>query len=151
MNLVLFTNPRLARQPELHAVRDELAACPGTVVLPDALRLDVDSECYKGIRARIKPARREPGKMPPSLMEQQGPGLWRELHLVALAGIIDAAWLDRFTVRIPCGDCRAHWTELLKLHPGPYDFAWTVDRHNDVNLRIGKPVTGLDEVRRLYE
>jgi hypothetical protein len=74
---------------------------------------------------------------------QQG---WFELHPRALlvpTGTDDSAWLEAFGRRVPCGDCRTHWLEMLARTPPGWGlgfdyFAWTVARHNEVSLRIGR-------------
>lgn len=79
--------------------------------------------------------------------------LWRELHTAALAGKLTPQWIGAFGPRIPCGDCRKHWGELLKEIPpvfGAGSFAWTVIVHNTVNLRLGKSEWTVDEARKLY-
>lgn len=78
----------------------------------------------------------------PSLMETAGPPLWADLHATAAAGQLTPEWLEEFAARIPCGICRAHWLEMLKTHPPRYDdqYAWSVEVHNIVNVRLGKPI-----------
>lgn len=72
-----------------------------------------------------------------------GPIFWKELHRWALDGNLKttAAWLEAFAAAIPCEDCRIHWAELMAANPPDLSsretfFAWTVDRHNDVNRRL---------------
>lgn len=38
--------------------------------------------------------------------------------------------------------CRAHWDELTAKHPPDFENfpQWAIDRHNDVNIRLGKPI-----------
>jgi hypothetical protein len=78
-----------------------------------------------------------------------GPALWAELHARAMAYGGDAegerAWLDRFTARVPCGECRQHWLELVTQTPPDLSdagafYRWTVSVHNAVNVRLGKAV-----------
>ncbi len=76
-----------------------------------------------------------------------GPQMWGKLHTRAReydgnAGAA-AVFLILFTFAIPCGDCKRHWLEMLKRSPPDLSSAeayyqWTVDRHNEVNLRLGK-------------
>lgn len=72
---------------------------------------------------------------------QLGPALWADLHATAEAGQLTSAWLEAFASRIPCGACRAHWQTLLNEIPPRYDdqWAWSVETHNAVNRRLGKP------------
>jgi Erv1 / Alr family len=53
-----------------------------------------------------------------------------------------------------CG-CADHWKAIIAKHPPDFTspaafFAWTVDRHNDVNARLGKPIMSHEEARALY-
>lgn len=80
---------------------------------------------------------------------------WRELHAYdpEVWDIEEAkAWFAKWLAKIPqfgC-KCRQHFLELIEKHPPTFasreDFyLWTVDRHNDVNERLGKPIWRLDE------
>jgi hypothetical protein len=88
-----------------------------------------------------------------------GPAIWRRLHTMALAwdgnqgalGVI----VSIATNAIPCGSCKKHWVELITAKPPTCTtaeefFTLTVDWHNDVNERIGKPRLSLEEARALY-
>ena len=86
--------------------------------------------------------------------------LWTELHLHALThtGTEDIKYLRDFSYRVPkytayC-KCKEHWAIWMKTHPpkfGPGEyFAWTVDAHNDVSKRLGKPEMSLEEAKTLY-
>jgi hypothetical protein len=86
---------------------------------------------------------------------QQGRRAWDELHVwteafdfndVAGAG----RWLTEFKSRIPGGcDCRDHWDQMLMRTPPPITEgraamrAWGIERHDEVNARLGKPVLGV--------
>jgi len=77
---------------------------------------------------------------------------WKELHTRALThdGSDDSAWLLRdFTPRIPriqC-TCLGDWMRWLTVHPPRWSnyFAWTVEAHNAVNLRLNRPCISLSE------
>ncbi len=77
------------------------------------------------------------------MLAEQGPAKWAELHRRALAfeGSDDSTWLIIFASKLPCGDCKQHWQEMVLRTPPDWSryFAWTVDRHNEVNRRLGKP------------
>ncbi len=96
--------------------------------------------------AEIDATRAAPGQFPPN-----GPQLWEELHRRALVhrpGQDDGEWLAKFSLRLPCGHCRADWVRMMQATPPDYSsaanfFAWTVDRHNEVNSRLGKPLVSL--------
>lgn len=78
-----------------------------------------------------------------------GPKLWAELHRFAatIAEPIDVAaterWLAEFAKRLPCGDCKTHWKRMIAATPPDFSsreafFGWTYDRHDEVNVRLGK-------------
>jgi len=100
-----------------------------------------------------------PAPPPPSGNEwsRRGPELWAELHRWALAADPATArhWLDRLAARVPCGDCRRHWLADVAASPPPTGncdelFAWTVERHNQVNRRLGKPEMPLTEATQRW-
>lgn len=73
--------------------------------------------------------------------EDQGRAAWAALH-----SVVDptpewyAAWLE--TVPSFGCPCRHNWDALTKDNPPDYqNFAqWAIDRHNDVNRKLGKPI-----------
>lgn len=79
---------------------------------------------------------------------------WDELHRQAEP---TPEWFSGWQARIPninC-DCRRHWRELVAAKPPDFSsreafFAWTVEAHNAVNERLGKPLVTLEEARRLH-
>jgi len=94
-----------------------------------------------------------------SEMEIKGPGIWRRLHTLALAWGGDKEGLRQIlsgiTNSVPCGSCKKHWVELITAKPPACTtseefFQLTVDWHNAVNERIGKPVISVEEARRLH-
>jgi hypothetical protein len=98
-------------------------------------------------------------------MDRVGPPLWAALHTLAFAYPEQATAQDRQWSRafveslahlLPCAQCRAHFQRLLE-HDLPLrnatrdEFAhWTVDAHNAVNARLGKPCVSYEEARRRY-
>lgn len=61
-----------------------------------------------------------------------------------------------FTQLIFCDSCRDHYVEMLKRTPPDATsktalFDWTIDRHNEVNERIGLPKQNPEVVRKAYE
>lgn len=88
--------------------------------------------------------------------------LWKELHLRALEnkGENDLKYLIDFSTRIPrftsgC-KCREFWVSYIKKFPPKFGanqeyFKWTVDCHNAVNKKLGKPIYSLEEARELYK
>jgi hypothetical protein len=94
----------------------------------------------------------------PSSLEINGPLLWGELHRWALHGDIDRPllWLAKFREKLAALSCNcvAKWDELCAKYPVPLDrdglFAWTVDRHNDVNRCKAKPMMTVEEARQRW-
>ncbi|HVS73145.1 MAG TPA: ERV1/ALR-related protein [Phycisphaerae bacterium] len=97
--------------------------------------------------------------------------MWKELHTRALAykGEVAAeqAWLREFALRVKCGTCRQHWNAMTAKTPPDLSsadayFAWTVDRHNEVNALIDadiaagkrtdalKPLLAVEDARGLW-
>lgn len=87
--------------------------------------------------------------------------LWKELHERAITmnnGENDLPFLYEFAKRIPkyvkC-NCREFWRKYVISNPprfgthGEY-FAWTVECHNAVNQKLGKPIVSLEEAKKLY-
>lgn len=87
---------------------------------------------------------------------------WRSLHRFPYSEAWDDPtvrfeWWRRWNELIPnvnC-QCRKHWKEMVEKYPPDFSsragfFAWTVDRHNDVNIRLGKPTVTLNEAVGLY-
>jgi hypothetical protein len=76
--------------------------------------------------------------------------IWRLIHTR-----IDPtqAFLDQVTLMLPCGECKAHWVAMIERTPpvfGAEWFAWTVDRHNEVNARLGKALVPLEEAAEIW-
>lgn len=86
--------------------------------------------------------------------EKWGPLMWQELHArphrkaLPFGGLIDRrrefSWLvDDFIPRIPCEECREHFLKHLLAHKLPEtaeEYAdWTIEYHNVVNAKLGKP------------
>jgi muconolactone delta-isomerase len=86
-------------------------------------------------------------------MKAEGPALWAEWHRRALARAgDDSGYLRSLAQRLPCGQCRADFVAILAAHPPRWDdyFAWTVEVHNDVNTRLGKPAVTVEAARILW-
>lgn len=81
-------------------------------------------------------------KIPPS---KWGPHFWMTLHIACL-GCQDAKvlvdFVEGYKEIIPCLSCREHFEQVLVDNPVPEAddlFKWSVDVHNIVNKRLGKP------------
>lgn len=74
-----------------------------------------------------------------------GPHFWTTLHIACLA-CADykslVVFVEGFKAIIPCLSCRLHFAQVLEENPVPEAgdyFKWSVDVHNIVNVRLGKP------------
>lgn len=112
-----------------------------------------------GTCAMVCPHGRAAGATPPpgppdpaGGIEAAGRRLWAELHRAALAGTLTAEWLRTFTARVPCGECKRHWREILSAIPfRPADqFAWSVSVHAAVSRRLGKDEVSIEDARRIW-
>ena len=86
--------------------------------------------------------------VPPS---KWGPHFWMTLH-VACLGCQDYKALTEFVEGymyiIPCLSCRQHFEQVLVENPIPEAgdfFKWSVDVHNIVNKRLGKPEVSYED------
>ena len=97
--------------------------------------------------------------------EHWGPNAWSFLHTLAYAYPVHPTLkqqqamqklLTSLTDLLPCSECRQHWAYLLSRHPMPLGHttqalpAWLVDRHNDVNKRLGKKLFTHEMALRLH-
>lgn len=109
--------------------------CSGSESLMSSMKM-------MAIPMAMAPAATTPVGTAPTVMEIEGPPLWADLHATAKAGELTPEWLADFALRIPCGICRAHWLQMIAEHLPRYDdqYQWSVERHNEVNVRLGKAV-----------
>ncbi len=82
------------------------------------------------------------------------PAAWAELHRRALSVQgDDSVWLEDFGRRVigSC-HCRDQWRADLIIVPPDFAhyFTWTVEMHNRVNRRLGKPILTLEEAYRTW-
>jgi hypothetical protein len=100
-----------------------------------------------------------------------GPAAWKFLHTATFAygnadGIVTEN--DRYAARalfeslrfmLPCKNCCSHYCEALEKRPLTDEVLrdkeslsrWFVEIHNDVNLRLKKPIFKYDDAKTLYE
>lgn len=94
--------------------------------------------------------RRKPAKAAPHVPVYL-PELWALLHRRALAsnGEEDLKFLEDFRKLLPCGTCRQDWDRMLLRTPPDFSayFAWTVDRHNEVNRMLNKAEMTLEAAK----
>ena len=91
--------------------------------------------------------------------DKWGPYYWGALHLAAL-GCPDAqvlrTFIECYKTVLPCISCRNHFTRVLDENPVPDSsdpyaiFKWSVDVHNIVNERLGKPVIGYEQALAIW-
>lgn len=97
---------------------------------------------------------------------RDGPGLWRGKHLSAKRANKNAMLKQAFIEDIEylcdnffCDYCKTHFIAYLAVnHPSKYllledgMFKWSVDFHNSVNERLGKPILTYEQAERaLYD
>lgn len=94
-----------------------------------------------------------------------GPHYWGFFHRVALFSHVNwtaehraalTIFYSCFDYFIPCGECSGHYRQEIQELPMPALtsdistsgdlFQWTVDLHNSVNARLGKPQLTISEV-----
>jgi Erv1 / Alr family len=71
-----------------------------------------------------------------------GPYYWAVIHLACLSGADGLQdFVNSLPGILPCPDCREHLQENLKQLPfdSKDPFRWSVNLHNAVNKRLGKP------------
>jgi hypothetical protein len=93
-----------------------------------------------------------------------GPGLWYGMHIDAANAKTSKdkeAVIKRIRIlqnNFPCQECKVHFANYLTNHPpeetikgGPDSlFLWTVNFHNAVNYRLGKPQITFEEAKSIY-
>jgi len=81
-----------------------------------------------------------------------GPYYWGMLHVAALANVPDFPELAQmFPALLPCPTCSNDFRKIIENTPltGNY-FMWTVDVHNQVNKKLGKPQMSLEDAHRRW-
>ncbi len=75
--------------------------------------------------------------------------LWRQLHTE-----VSVSNLDAWEKNLPSKDCecKSFYKQWKAQNPPKADdlFDWTVELHNAVNAKLGKPKITLDEARRIW-
>jgi hypothetical protein len=86
---------------------------------------------------------------PVKSLTEVGRDLWTELHTSVTLETL-AEWENRIP-SFSCG-CRKFYKEWKAYNQPRKDnfFAWTVELHNAVNEKLGKPKITLDEARRIW-
>jgi hypothetical protein len=160
---------KLISAPSWHGLKSNVAAHRKANTYP--IGTDFDAELQDWICRRIPDAGMhcyEQGRTPQRTYSgtgavgagYQGQAKWRELHLYALTEqptpLGRVAWLANFAASLPCGDCKRSWKLLMQQKPllqsatDKQFWEWTVDRHNDVNAKLGKPLLTYEQAKVLY-
>jgi hypothetical protein len=82
-----------------------------------------------------------------------GPKLWSFIHVTCLYSNNATARKVLYGVLnvLPCDQCQTHYRMYLSSVPPSGDlFKWSVDCHNWINIRLGKPVFSYDQALRKY-
>ena len=85
-----------------------------------------------------------------------GPRFWAELHLFALRhdGKNATGWFNAWRLAIPFDGCpcEEHLIDFIIDNPPDWHnfFDWTIDLHNSVNSRIGKPLMDVENARQYW-
>lgn len=94
--------------------------------------------------------------------ELWGPHVWATLHVLALRSdsTLGQHELDAFhqllkslEALLPCSLCKTHYKSYAATHDQPklgQAFLWTVNLHNEVNKRLGKPTVTYEEARKTW-
>lgn len=126
---MIVTGPRSLYESRLAERNISYADARPCIIAETDTTVTVDTDHPAYPRAKANPS---------SVWASAGPKLWAELHTCPNPS---PQWMEAFTSRIPCGDCRMHWRALLKQVPPQYGnwLIWSVEAHNIVNKRLGKP------------
>lgn len=102
-------------------------------------------------------------RFPPAVW---GPIFWLTIHIVALGYSETPSYAQKRAAKefyeglqhlIPCPTCREHYAEHLQKHPLAPSldnrrdlFTWTVNVHNAVNKKLGKPTVTEDQALAFF-
>ena len=120
----------------------------------------VDKETDQAIEVLKSNAKRraeEAQSVAKEKMRKEGPDKWHDLHHRARDHKgDDMPYLNTLAAWITCGECRQHFRQYLAAQPPRFQdthfdyFAWTVNLHNSVNEKLGKPVISLTDAVDIY-
>jgi hypothetical protein len=87
-------------------------------------------------------------------------GYWLKMHFDARLADIDSSLRHSFikflkagAIVFPCLECRPHFVKYIQEHPIESEesmLKWTVDFHNAVNKRLGKPIVSMMDAVQMY-
>lgn len=81
-----------------------------------------------------------------------GPSFWKTLHYACMYDTVTPEFVVSFANALPCAECRVHFHQILVATPFPgneKNFEWSVDVHNQVNARLGKPTISVEKATEL--
>ena len=76
--------------------------------------------------------------------------------MTCLAGSATNEFVNAFAEALPCPACSGHFKEVLAELPFPDSrdplilFEWSVNAHNRVNARIGKPIFTVEQAFKIW-
>lgn len=84
-----------------------------------------------------------------------GKGCWKIIHFTAIYddqtnNKVFCKWIRNFVTKIPCKDCSDHATKYVTDNPPEKTLdllLWTINFHNAVNKRLGKPQIPVNEAK----
>lgn len=96
-----------------------------------------------------------------------GPSMWHSFHVVCMVKDMKQSdtevqkrtsqWIQALPGVLPCPTCAVHLKELYETMPTPSPtkdefevFRWSVEIHNHVNKRLGKPIVSFEDAAKLY-
>ena len=84
-----------------------------------------------------------------------GPYFWGAFHLACLAAVdLESVktFINSYQMVLPCFWCRLHFSQVLAENPIPDTdlFKWSVDVHNIVNEKLGKPIVSYEEALEFW-
>ena len=89
-------------------------------------------------------------------LQRDGGRFWAELHLFALRhrGRNAIGWFNDWAASLPFNGCpcEQHFNDWIAENPIDWEnfFQWTIDLHNAVNMRIGKPTMAVEDARKYW-
>lgn len=112
--------------------------------------MGITGRSYVSIGERVEFETRSPvTESIESQLASKGRELWSELHTSVTVDTL-AEW-ERRIPSFGC-TCRKFYDEWKASNPPRKDdfFAWTVELHNAVNAKLGKPKITIDEARQIW-
>lgn len=96
--------------------------------------------------------RRQKQQQGAGVADEIGPIYWKLIHMTAKYKPTNLVKLMKHVEKtFPCSTCREHIGAYLKENPITEDtFKWSVQFHNNVNKRLGKPIISLSRAEKIH-